>query len=204
LQHKIDNILEFNGRPGQAALLGILSDFEDIYPRWKTILLEEQAREDSIYGSGEGPYLRRFSPAWIYTRIVHKVTDILGRLKHYKREHSLLTKLLQQHLFHSARRGAWYQRKALIEENYMAEVESHDCVPDSQPTVATIRKWKRITLGTCESGLEDPECHIIFHYDLQKRIKRLERSLKLPKRELNPLVYSRYQKIQPSAQRLYG
>jgi Fanconi-associated nuclease 1 len=45
------------------------------------------------------------------------------------------------------------------------------------------RYWKRISLDTCEAGLQDKDCHIIYHYDLQKRIRKLEKSLKIPKRE---------------------
>jgi Fanconi-associated nuclease 1 len=45
------------------------------------------------------------------------------------------------------------------------------------------KKWKRVALQTCESGLEDHDCHLIYHYDLQKRITKLERALKVVKRE---------------------
>lgn len=48
---------------------------------------------------------------------------------------------------------------------------------------ANKKHWKRIALRTCEEGLEDRECHIIYHYDLQKRIRKLERQLRIPMRE---------------------
>ena len=38
-------------------------------------------------------------------------------------------------------------------------------------------------MQTCEEGLQDPDCHLIYHYDLQKRIMKLERALKVVKRE---------------------
>ncbi|KAA8570417.1 hypothetical protein EYC84_002703 [Monilinia fructicola] len=154
--------------------------FEEVYPRWKILVAEEQSKEDHVYESGEGAYLRRFSPAWVYTRIVHKGLYVLGRLKHHEREHDLLSELLNQNLFHSARRGAWYQRKALLEEHYMYTLLPPPGVRD---TSQQKRHWKRISLKTCEQGLQDRYCHTIYHYDLQKRIRKLEKNLRIPKRE---------------------
>ncbi|KAH0544497.1 hypothetical protein FGG08_001395 [Glutinoglossum americanum] len=178
-QSAVDNILESNGVYKEDGFQKVIDLFEVVYPRWKLLLGEEQRKEDCVYTSGEGAYLRRFSPAWVYTRIVHKAAYVLGRLKSYRREHELLTELLSQRLFHSARRGAWYQRKALIEEHYMAAIFP-SCEGDAE---ADKKQWKRVALRTCESGLEDNGCHLIYHYDLQKRITKLERALKVVKRE---------------------
>lgn len=177
-QFKIDNILEFNGKPTEEALQHILDLGIEIYPRWQVLLADEQCKEDSIYQSGEGAYLRRLSPAWVYTRILHKGAYVHGKLKHHKREHELLTELLGQRLFHTSRRGDWYQRKALLEEHYMAALTS----TTGQADEASKRNWKRIALQTCEIGLEDPLVHVIHHYDLQKRVTKLEKALKVAKR----------------------
>ncbi|PMD40134.1 hypothetical protein L207DRAFT_554931 [Hyaloscypha variabilis F] len=179
-QFKVDNILEFNGNPGQSGLVEVLTIFDEVYPRWKVLLQEEQRKEDRVYESGEGAYLRRFSPAWVYTRIVHKGTYVLGRFKVHEREHEVTSELLNQHLFHAARRGAWYQRKALLEEHYMYAIQPPSGMSDPEQQK---RHWKRISLQTCEAGLQDKDCHMIYHYDLQKRIRKLEKNLKIPKRE---------------------
>jgi len=176
----VDNILEFNGNPGKQGLEEILSIFEEVYPRWKVILKEEQRKEERVYESGEGAYLRRFSPAWVYTRIIHKGTYVLGRLKLHEREHAVTSELLSQHLFHAARRGAWYQRKALLEEHYMYALQPPVGVTDVEMQK---KYWKRISLKTCEAGLQDRDCHVMYHYDLQKRIRKIEKSLKIPMRE---------------------
>ncbi|KAJ8059229.1 hypothetical protein OCU04_012198 [Sclerotinia nivalis] len=178
-QYRVDNILEYSDR-GRAGLYQVMEIFEEVYPRWKVLLAEEQRKEDSIYESGEGAYLRRFSPAWVYTRIVHKGLYVLGRFKHHEKEHAILTELLNQKLFHSAKRGAWYQRKALLEEHYMYTLQP---VPGIHDTEQQKRHWKRVSLRTCEQGLQDRYCHAIYHYDLQKRIRKLEKNLKIPKRE---------------------
>jgi Fanconi-associated nuclease 1 len=177
-QSRIDNILEFNGRPTEKDHQEIIDTFEQVYRRWQAFCEEEQRKEDSIYHSGEGSYLRRLSPAWVYTRIIHKALYILGRRKEHKREHELLTELLRQRLFHHTRRGAWYQRKALLEEHYMAALTDADKRNEEQQK----KHWKRISLQTCEEGLQDNLVHIIHHYDLQKRVPKLERALNIPKR----------------------
>ncbi|KAI4173043.1 MAG: hypothetical protein LQ343_003153 [Gyalolechia ehrenbergii] len=189
-QFAVDNVLEFSGTVNKDGLYKVKGIFEEVYPRWLTILAEEQRKEDRVYESGEGAYLRRFSPAWVYTRIVHKGTYVLGRFKEHKREHQLLTELLDQHLFHAARRGAWYQRKALLEEHYMWALAPHEDRSDEQQQ----KHWKRIALRTCEDGLQDRECHIIYHHDLQKRISKLERQLKVAKRHQHDFGHVRLAK----------
>lgn len=179
-QFRVDNILEFNGPPGKEGFDEILPIFEEIYPRWKSLLEIEQRKEDHVYESGEGAYLRRFSPAWVYTRIVHKACYVLGRCKMHEREWQVLTELLDQHLFHAAKRGAWYQRKALLEEHYMAAIRPTSSIGDWHQQK---QHWRRVSLRTCEHGLQDNDCHVIYHYELQKRVRKLEKSLKLAKRE---------------------
>ncbi|KAL4865647.1 hypothetical protein BDV12DRAFT_174290 [Aspergillus spectabilis] len=178
-QFRIDNILEFSGTPTRDRLQEIKDLAYKVYPRWRTLLEQEQQKENTIYETGEGAYLRRFSPAWVYTRIIHKGLHSLGRFKEYKEEHRILSELLAQRLFHPARRGAWYQRKALLEEHYMHNLEPSE----NRNEEAQKKHWKRIALRTCEEGLEDSSCHLIYHYDLQKRIRKLERALKVVKRE---------------------
>ena len=179
-QFRVDNILEFNGNPGMQGLEEVLSIFEKVFPRWKVVLAEEQRKEDRVYESGEGAYLRRFSPAWVYTRIIHKGMYVLGRFKQHEREHEVTIELLNQRLFHGARRGAWYQRKALLEEHYMYCLQPPSGIADPEKQK---RHWKRISLQTCQKGLQDRDCHTIYHYDLQKRIKKIEKQLKIPMRE---------------------
>jgi Fanconi-associated nuclease 1 len=159
----------------------VMGIFRRIQSRWAKLVAEEQRKEDTIYQTGEGAYLRRFSPGWVYTRIIHKATSIMGRLKEHELEHQTLTELLDQQLFHASRRGAWYQRKALLEEHYMAAIEMAKST-DSQGEMTKKRQWTNRALRTCELGLQDPQCHVIYHYDLQKRIKKLEKALKIAKR----------------------
>ncbi len=199
-QFKVDTILEFNGTPRKDDMQVILDIFDDVYDRWKALLAEEQTKEDSIYCTGEGAYLRRLSPAWVYTRIMHKGAFVLGRFKDHKREHQILTELLQQRLFHTSRRGDWYQRKALLEEHYM---HLHlPSPPECKDTESKKKHWRRMALQTCETGLQEQLTHLIYHHDLQKRTIKLEKALKIPKREQHEFAHVRLTK--PAERTFYG
>ena len=185
-QFQVDSLLESNGSPITKRLQAVKDLCERVYPRWKVLLEQEQRKEERVYQCGEGAYLRRFSPAWVYTRIIHKGLYSLGRFREHKREHELLTELLDQRLFHAARRGYWYQRKALLEEHYMPSM----AVLDGRSDDVQKKHWKKIALQTCASGLQDPDCHVIYHYDLQKRIMKLEKSLRVVKRDQHDFGYA--------------
>ncbi|KAJ9137873.1 Fanconi-associated nuclease [Pleurostoma richardsiae] len=178
-EYQVDQILEFNGSPGEAGFRRVLEIFETIAARWRGLLEEEQRKEEQVYEYGEGCYLRRFNAAHAYTRVAHKAAFVLGRLKVYQQEHALLSELLDQRLFQMARRGSWYQRKALVEEHYMFEADPN---PRYQDPELQKKHWRRIAVQTCQTALEDRDCHLIYHYDLQKRLTKLERLLKIPKR----------------------
>jgi Fanconi-associated nuclease 1 len=179
LESEIDRIAEFGEIPGDAGLDRIFEIFTKVYPRWTELVAEEEKKENSVYEMGEGAYLRRFTPAHSYTRIIHKALAVFAKRKDHGEEHRLLTQLLDQKLFHLARRGAWYQRKALLEEHYMPALDNE---PVSKDLEQQKKHWIRVAVETCETGLQDPDCHLIYHFDLQKRLTKLEKKLRIPKR----------------------
>ncbi|ELR06858.1 hypothetical protein VC83_04842 [Pseudogymnoascus destructans] len=189
LQHQVDSILE-NGIQDKQVQGEMLSIFEEVYPKWQALVADEQHKEERVYESGEGAYLRLFSPCSVYTRIISKATLVFGRLKMYEREHSVLTKLLEQRLF-IYRRGGIYQRKALIEEHYLAEAGAGSTGTAGMSQDQLKRYWKRSSLKTAEEGLQDRDCHVIYHYDLEKRIIKLEKAIKIPKREQHDFGHTR-------------
>ncbi|CAM1506643.1 Fc.00g062840.m01.CDS01 [Cosmosporella sp. VM-42] len=178
IEAEVDSIMEFNGPPGEEGYKKIITIFKKIYDRWKLLLKEERHKEQTLYEMGEGAYLRRFTAGHSYTRIVHKAASVYGKLKEHAKEHELLTLLLDQRLFHMARRGGWYQRKALLEEHYM---HTHNTNLSTNPEQEK-KHWIKSAVETCEAGLQDPDCHLIFHYDLQKRLLKLEKKLRIPRR----------------------
>jgi Fanconi-associated nuclease 1 len=205
-EQAVDQILEFNGPPGAAGFQKVLDIFQSVAGPWRELLAEEQCKEKDVYEFGEGAYLRRFTAAHAYTRVAHKAAHVLGRLHRYREEHQLLSELLAQRLFHPARRGGWYTRKALLEEHYMwggyEDDGGHDTGSDTPTKKSTGRPktkkpntsgqaaeteqrkkhWLRTAAETCATALQDPDTHLIYHFDLQKRLVKLERKLRLPKR----------------------
>lgn len=179
LEAEVDTCLERSAATLDDGCRRILELFEVIYPRWKRLLAEEAEKERKVYEFGEGAYLRRFNPGHSYTRVLGKAAYAFGRLKQHEREHDLVSELLDQKLFQLARRGDWYQRKALLEEHYMAKQD------DQLPAAEMERRkkeWNKAAAATCEAGLQDPDCHLTFHYDLQKRLLKLEKKLRIPRR----------------------
>lgn len=193
LQSEVDRLLE--GVPSQEQLRNVRDILDRTYPLWEALVAREARR-----AAGGAPhevaveraYLRRFDAAWVYTRIIHKGAHVLGRLKEHRREHAVLSALLQQRFFQPARRGAWYQRKALVEENYMDSLGAEPAKASEPAAAAGVirtealkrrKQWQQVALDTCEAGLQDPQTHVIFHHDLQKRIVKLERQLRIPRRD---------------------
>ncbi|PNY25741.1 Fanconi-associated nuclease 1-like protein [Tolypocladium capitatum] len=179
LEAEVDGIMELSGTPSEDDMQRIVDMFDKVYPRWQEFVTEEQDKERRVYEMGEGAYLRRFNPAHSYTRVVLKAMFVFGRRKEYLKEYDLLSELLDQKLFHLARRGAWYQRKALLEEHYMPKLDEHAASTGREQQK---KHWKRIAASTCEAGLQDANCHLIYHYDLQKRLVKLEKKLRIPRR----------------------
>ncbi|TQS33063.1 hypothetical protein Golomagni_06605, partial [Golovinomyces magnicellulatus] len=179
LESQMDQLLEGGGATLDKGCEEVLQIFDAVYPRWQSFVVEETRKEKQVYEMGEGAYLRRFNPAHPYTRILVKATSAFARFKEHAREHALLIELLDQKLFHLARRGSWYDRKALLEENYMAKVTTE---ADPQRLEEQKKVWSRNAIATCEAGLQDPDCHVIYHHALQKRILKLEKRLRIPRR----------------------
>ena len=179
LEGEVDRITEFGEIPGEAGFQRIYDIFERVYPRWRALVIEEEEKEQKVYEMGEGAYLRRFTPAHSYTRVIHKALPVFARWKLHAKEHALLIELLDQKLFHMARRGSWYQRKALLEEHYMPLVDPN---PVSDNLEQQKRHWKNVAVATCEAGLQDSDTHLTYHFDLQKRLVKLEKKLRIPRR----------------------
>ncbi|KAK0531215.1 hypothetical protein OC835_003754 [Tilletia horrida] len=137
--------------------------FEQIFQEWKEAVSE--CEQESAENKDRIMYHRmRFHPGWPLTRIVHKATSCLARLKDYVREEEVLNALLAQNTFCRGRRGEWYDRLALITNRYLSG-------------------GKRGERAVAMKGLQDPDTHMIFHRSLRSRIKRVENQIKFPYRE---------------------
>ncbi|TIA86933.1 hypothetical protein E3P99_03517 [Wallemia hederae] len=117
----------------------------------------------------------RYSPGHVYSRLVHKLSGIYSRNKDYDAEICLLRELLQQRVWRTARRGAWYTRLALVLMTHYKEdrVRSHTDA-----------------LNICADALMDQDTHEIYKADLYRRIARLEKSkvLNVPLEDRTPTM----------------
>jgi hypothetical protein len=136
--------------------------WNSVYDLWKVAL--QKANEDpDRKTSGSRHILDRFELGWsglypliihdpltgwltghILTRIVAKGARALGILKEYDQEIDVLKNLLAQHIWRRGKRGAWYDRLALINMHHFGGNVNN----------------KRIAVEVCLDALEDVDTHL--------------------------------------------
>lgn len=104
-------------------------------------------------------HLVRFHCGWALTRVLFKGCECLARLGMHVRESQIWKQLLSQRYFWRGRRGAWYERLCLLTARHVS---------------------KEKALATCREALQDPDTHVTYTFNLQRRIARLESQLKIP------------------------
>lgn len=82
---------------------------------------------------------------WPFTRVVYKGCALLARQRQFHREKEVLEQLLQQMHFRRGKRGAWYDRLALILMTHFEENK---------------KQRRREALDVCIRGLEDSFTHL--------------------------------------------
>ncbi|KAG0237113.1 hypothetical protein BGW41_000281 [Actinomortierella wolfii] len=131
------------------------------------------ALEPSVEQSATNYYMLRFSPGWIYTRILRIELKALATLKRFQEEAFLLHELLDQKVYCLGTRGEWYDRLALIKSNYAYDK----------------RLGKQEALQVCMQALRDKYVHATDATAIQARIVRLESELRVPFRERHDFSY---------------
>lgn len=186
VEAKMEELLQW-GDGTEATFAKALAYFETIWPIWKaTVTAFDQEHPD---GPDRMAYHRmRFHAGWPQTRVVYKGTVILARFKLHKREEEVLRALLGQRHFRRGKRGEWYDRLALVTAMYS--------YPDNK------NKGKSEALKIAVQGIEDPDTHLIYHDQLQKRICRLENQLPIPKSQKHDFSYAKLK--QCSEKTYYG
>ena len=96
--------------------------------------------------------------------------------KEHDREVAILRTLLAQKAFRRGKRGAWYDRLALVISHYPNQQEQDANEPEVKEQLKTIRLEE--ALEVCIRGLDDPLTHLVYRSGLDRRIKRLESLLK--------------------------
>ncbi|KAF5373813.1 hypothetical protein D9758_000974 [Tetrapyrgos nigripes] len=125
---------------------------------------DEAVREEGMKMERPGPALERFQAGHVLTRIVGKVVPALATLKEHEREAELLDALIAQRFWRRGKRAEWYERRALVGQNY---------VHKSAKGLRCVRQ------GIIEA-LQDTDTHLISRPALFRRLQKVENKLKIP------------------------
>lgn len=149
-----------------------------VWPRWQHAIQEMWIRyPDGVDAAQYGRM--RFHHGWVLTRVVYKACECLARLKQHEREKRTLRALLHQRFFRRGRRGAWYDRLALIVAKYTPT--------DGDKAMRAARQRAR---QICIDALSDADTHIIFVFGLQRRLQRLESQLRVARSERRDFAHN--------------
>ncbi|KAF8742832.1 hypothetical protein RHS02_02904, partial [Rhizoctonia solani] len=164
LLNEVENILAGAGQP-QGAKFDRLKASQDVVDIWgshsdRWNLLVAYLKDKSHRERG----LERFEEGYLLTRLAYKAAECFGALKRYDMEAKLLAALLRQTRWRRSKRGRWYDRMALIYTKYMGGGEAN---------LRQARDYLQI-------GLKDELVFIGSRPMLLRRLKRLEKQLRLP------------------------
>ncbi|KAF8891363.1 hypothetical protein BD779DRAFT_1514822 [Infundibulicybe gibba] len=116
------------------------------------------------------PGLERFEPGYVYTRMVDKAAKALGTLGEYEHEATVLEALLSQRFWRRGKRARWYDRRALIQTRYLSNKYT-----DQEVLLQALEGIK--------DALKDNDTGMVFRPGLVRRLRALEKRLKLPEEE---------------------
>ncbi|KAF8582657.1 hypothetical protein K439DRAFT_1413052 [Ramaria rubella] len=131
------------------------------YDCWKTLGICKDESVESL------PSLERFTCGHVYTRIVSQGAEMLAILKEYELEAKVLNELLAQDKWLKGRRGAWYDRLALVLMTHFEQT------PDKLG----------MAMDVVIQGLKDELTCFSYRPRLERRLTRLEKKLKIPMEE---------------------
>ncbi|KAL8293066.1 hypothetical protein RQP46_000760 [Phenoliferia psychrophenolica] len=162
-----------------------LDIFERVEPTWKKSVKaakKEDANEPDEEKKGLLYYRKRFDPGWPLTRVLYKASALYARIDRHDDEKNILRKLIAQTMFRRGKRGAWYDRLALVLVKYPSAKENNsDLSKREKLKLANERNAE--ALQVCRDGLKDPYTHLVYKSGLQARIKRIESLQKVDKDE---------------------
>ncbi|KAJ7502993.1 VRR-NUC domain-containing protein [Mycena galericulata] len=135
-----------------------------VLPKWTALV-----SAGSIAAAMRKPGLERFEPGYVYTRMIRKCSSALATLKEFVFEKDLLERLLAQRIWRRGSRGGWYERRALLQMNYL--IKNADGTKDMNVL------WKARD-GLIEA-LQDEDTATVTRPGLIKRLDRVETLLKM-------------------------
>ncbi|KAF8077614.1 VRR-NUC domain-containing protein [Lyophyllum atratum] len=145
---------------------------EVVLPKWKELVLDKQHRDFKE----RTPGLERFEPGFVYTRLFSKVMRALATLQLHEEEAAVLEALLDQRFWRRGKRAKWYERRAILQMTYLCKYE------DEEVTKTDMTVLRRAVEGVHEA-LKDEDTGLVFRPGFVRRLRRLEKKLKVPEEE---------------------
>ncbi|KAF8237701.1 hypothetical protein L208DRAFT_1388872 [Tricholoma matsutake] len=136
-----------------------------IIPRWTGLVAAKQDGEARVRPTA----LERFEPGFVYTRLFRRVQDALRTLRDYQGEAEVLEALLGQRYWRRRKRGAWYERRAILQTRYLCQI---DGVKDDSMLLQTMEG--------VQEALKDEDTGLVFRPSLLRRLRTMEKKLKIP------------------------
>lgn len=116
------------------------------------------------------PSLQRFESGYIYTRLLHRALHSLASIKDFSTELGVIEDLLGQRVWLRGKRGKLYERRAIIQSNYLWKFAD-----GPSKTEAQMRALKGV-----KEALQDDDTHLVLRPGLLRRVRRLEKQLNIP------------------------
>ncbi|OCF42115.1 fanconi-associated nuclease 1 [Kwoniella heveanensis CBS 569] len=142
--------------------------WEGVWEVWKELVEGDRGQAVDSAKEDGGLVGDRFRTGHVLTRIVYKGATALGILHEYDAECMVLQALLKQRRWRRSKRGAWYDRLALVLMNH------YNDSPEQK------EEKLREAVQVCIDALLDEDTHLIYRPALSRRLTRLENKLNLP------------------------
>ena len=132
----------------------------EIIGKWKNSIKEQKLKKEVNY------FLKRYTPAWIYTRILSNYVTSLESLGMYNEANAILFDLLSQEEYFLGARAIWWERLII---NYSRHLKNQS---------------KAIEVG--ERALKDPLVRTGRQLSIRKRLHRLKTGTAFSEVEYEP------------------
>ncbi|KAJ3922957.1 VRR-NUC domain-containing protein, partial [Lentinula edodes] len=128
------------------------------------------------------PSLQRFEQGYVLARLIWKVTEAYALLHKYEKELEVLQSLLAQKFWRQAKRGKWYERRALVQDHHLPKLYRSRAERNGWSKQHLLDKTYNLSIELREGlyeAMEDTDTHRVYHKSLVKRLTKVESRMKV-------------------------
>ncbi|KAJ3810701.1 hypothetical protein F5876DRAFT_76519 [Lentinula aff. lateritia] len=126
--------------------------------------------------------LQRFEQGYVLARLIWKVTEAYALLHKYEKELEVLQSLLAQKFWRQAKRGKWYERRALVQDHHLPKLYRLRAERNGWSKQHLFDKTFDLSIELREGlyeAMEDTDTHRVYHKSLVKRLTKVESRMKV-------------------------